>query len=420
MKKITLILFLFTAKVSFSQILNPNFENWTYSLDSFGFSPYIPSDTFSYLKLVNWTSLNSITGNPAAGGKYLVNQSANSHSGAYAVQMNTDSIFIAGSLNQGMIAPGFIVNGNFQLNLAAIITSTGPLDPVTFAGAGSPLSQRVDKIGLWVKYTPIPGDSLLVWAVLKKAGAKIGECKLYSTQASSAYQNLQGSFNYFNCDIPDSVVVMIASSNPDFSTLLSGTSGLRPGSVLLVDSISLIPFPGGTSRPVVVNYSTHTFAYHPTRFTVAASDTDCTGHSLTFALAGTPSHGTATIHGDTVTYTPAPGFTGTDTVFFTASNGSYTTTGYVIVYVYSNTGIQTIDGESISVYPNPAKNTLTIVNTSVENGTAVISDILGRKTAEYPISANQNAVDISSFSPGTYFISVQTQQTQVTLKFIKE
>lgn len=421
MRKILLISFLFIVRSSFSQILNSGFENWTFTTDSFGFSTYIPTDTFSYLKLDNWTSSNSLTGNPASGGKYLVNQSTDPYSGTLAVQMNTDSIFIGGALNQGLIVPGFIVNGNFKFDLASILfSSSGQVDPQHLAGAGSAISSRIDRLGLHVKYNPIAGDSLLVWAVLKKAGSKVAECKFYSTQASSSYHYIEGSFTYFSCDIPDSVVVMIASSNPDFSSLLSGTSGLNPGSVLIADSLSLIPFAAGASRPVVQNYSTYTFTDHSKRLTVSASDSDCTGHLLTFALAGSPAHGTVSISGDTVTYDPAPGFSGADTIYYTASNGSYTSTGYVIMDVFVNSGVAGIGSEQLQIYPNPANNTLMIRTPLTDQATAVVCDIWGQRVMEQCISSAETSINISSLSPGTYFLSVRSALTHSILKFIKE
>jgi VCBS repeat-containing protein len=57
---------------------------------------------------------------------------------------------------------------------------------------------------------------------------------------------------------------------------------------------------------------------------VALSASDVEGDALTYAVASTPAHGTATIAGGIATYTPASGFSGTDTFTFRASDGTLT------------------------------------------------------------------------------------------------
>ena len=54
--------------------------------------------------------------------------------------------------------------------------------------------------------------------------------------------------------------------------------------------------------------------------TLAGSDPD--GDSLTYAIASAPSNGSASLSGNTVTYTPTANYSGSDSFTFTVSDGS--------------------------------------------------------------------------------------------------
>lgn len=57
---------------------------------------------------------------------------------------------------------------------------------------------------------------------------------------------------------------------------------------------------------------------------VAVSATDVEGSSLTYAIASAPSHGTASISGNTITFKADSNYTGADSLTFVASDGSAT------------------------------------------------------------------------------------------------
>ncbi|HEY0481863.1 MAG TPA: Ig-like domain-containing protein [Kofleriaceae bacterium] len=72
--------------------------------------------------------------------------------------------------------------------------------------------------------------------------------------------------------------------------------------------------------PVAYGVTLSTFDDTPAAAALAASDVD--GDALTFAIATLPAHGTlGAVIGSRVTYTPAPGFVGSDAFTFTASDG---------------------------------------------------------------------------------------------------
>ncbi len=68
----------------------------------------------------------------------------------------------------------------------------------------------------------------------------------------------------------------------------------------------------------------------------------------------------------------------------------------------------------ISVYPNPAINTLSVAG--VDAGVATIYSIVGAKIIETRLQDNLNKIDVSSLSPGVYVISVNGK----SIKFNKK
>ena len=62
--------------------------------------------------------------------------------------------------------------------------------------------------------------------------------------------------------------------------------------------------------------------------TLAGSDPE--GSSLTYAIASDPSNGSASLSGNTVTYTPSSNYSGTDSFTFTVSDGSATSSAATV------------------------------------------------------------------------------------------
>ena len=77
---------------------------------------------------------------------------------------------------------------------------------------------------------------------------------------------------------------------------------------------------GGNSAPVASNQSVTTVAYNSVNITLSATDAD--GDSLTYRIVSQPQGGTLTGTAPNVTYTPDPGYTGSDTFTFRANDGN--------------------------------------------------------------------------------------------------
>mgnify|MGYP003310329779 CR=1 FL=1 len=79
-----------------------------------------------------------------------------------------------------------------------------------------------------------------------------------------------------------------------------------------------------------------------------------------------------------------------------------------------NTGINTVSDASISVYPNPTSDLLTITAEGLKE--VNILDVNGRVV----MTANTNTVDMSNLSNGVYFVSVVTNNGVSTRSIVKE
>ena len=225
----------FVLKIS-AQISNSSFENWYSDTASFSFAPFVPLDTFYFTSPIDWTCSNSITMSAGLHHSQFADSSANAFAGSKALYLRTDTIYIdAASIY--LVIPGFLLNGNFTLHLSDVLNSSGGLNPATISGAGVPFITQVKGIGFHMKYFPVPNDSCLIWAVLKKNDHVVAEARFNSAQTFSNYTYLEKDFTYYTCETPDTMVVLISSSNPNFTTLGSGSTGLIRGSEMYFDSI---------------------------------------------------------------------------------------------------------------------------------------------------------------------------------------
>ncbi len=94
------------------------------------------------------------------------------------------------------------------------------------------------------------------------------------------------------------------------------------------------------------------------------------------------------------------------TLTTTNAYGSNSTTKQV--FVNGCTGVEnTLPDKLISIFPNPATNTITIsVDESIIGSTAIITDITGRKIATVPLSSINFLVPTDNFANGVYLVSI--------------
>jgi hypothetical protein len=123
----------------------------------------------------------------------------------------------------------------------------------------------------------------------------------------------------------------------------------------------------------------------------------------------------------TVTQSPAIGTSvapGVYTITVTATLGATVIVRTFTLTVISNLSTVDFVKNSIVIYPNPAKNLITIKGEFNGAETVTIFNLLGQKVIEKSLMSNEEKIDVSSLSNGVYTIYFNT--TKVGKKFIKE
>jgi photosystem II stability/assembly factor-like uncharacterized protein len=86
----------------------------------------------------------------------------------------------------------------------------------------------------------------------------------------------------------------------------------------------------------------------------------------------------------------------------------------------TDAGKQVASANSILLYPNPAKNVLTINGLSSSGNTICVIDISGRLLQQLKITATSYTINIEKLLPGNYFLQIQSGNKNTTQKFVKE
>ena len=158
------------------------------------------------------------------------------------------------------------------------------------------------------------------------------------------------------------------------------------------------------------------------------SGSDPEGSSLTFTVASGPSNGTVAISGATATYTPANGFSGTDSFTYTASDGSATSSAATVTItvvpdnaapVAQNTSAVTLEDTSIDITLLAAdadSDPLTFAVTQPTNGTVTL---IGT-TASYTPDANFNGSDSFTFTANDGTVNSNTATVSITVNAVND
>jgi len=155
----------------------------------------------------------------------------------------------------------------------------------------------------------------------------------------------------------------------------------------------------------------------------SGKDTVCLGDSISITAKGGTTYawqdGTTTA---TLTIMPDT----TTTYCVSISNGICTKDTCRRVYVKVCEGIQNIEANSnISLYPNPADNSISLEFNSGINGNAKIdiSDVTGRIISTRLLnsfSGKQITMDVSGLASGMYFVKISTPKSEYYAKFIRQ
>lgn len=87
---------------------------------------------------------------------------------------------------------------------------------------------------------------------------------------------------------------------------------------------------------------------------------------------------------------------------------------YSVRYFYSIDGVDENMAQNVSVYPNPAKETLTVKADNISS--VVIYNSLGQKVFAQTYDDNQVAIDMNSFEAGIYMVRIVADGNEITRK----
>jgi hypothetical protein len=411
----TLMICFATLTIQAQTIPNYSFENWvvdTNYLDLTITNP-VTLDTAISTNPASWTTVNEIMGGKIFHNKNLVTQSATHYVGNSSIQLRTDSVSasftgvpILNTLALNFVCPGFAVCGNFPINLSSFVNLSGAFNPALLPGAGIPVSARYNKIGGYIKNAPIGGDSAYIVAVLRLGTTVIATATYTRDITDAGWVYFEAPFVYQSCLVPDTMVYTLSSGNPYSISKVAtgGQSGQHIGSTVLIDSVFLGDTIPASEVAIAVNDSAHTTKNIPVSIPVTANDQACAGGTFTLATGTNPNHGTISVSGDSIIYTPSAGYVGYDTFTYTESvGGGPSSTAQVIVRVAAPLGINEVTEGKINIYPNPATNKLYVSASNPSVSELRIYDMLGKVMKTESFYAN-TAVDLSGFSNGLYII----------------
>ena len=190
------------------------------------------------------------------------------------------------------------------------------------------------------------------------------------------------------------------------------TDALVPGVGWWVDDVAFTGLATDCNEPpVAVNDTAVTQADTAVTIAVLANDGDPDGDPLSVGAVSDPANGTVTINADnTVTYTPDPGFLGTDTFTYTAFDGEYEDTATVTVTVEKRPNTAPVANADAAITPRNTSATIAVLDndtdadgdtltltgvTQPSNGTATAN---ANGTVTYTPALNFNGTDSFTYS----------------------
>lgn len=152
--------------------------------------------------------------------------------------------------------------------------------------------------------------------------------------------------------------------------------------------------PVATSQSVSYTINTGSHA-------ITLSGVDPLNQTLTYALASNPAHGTASLSGHTVTYTPNSGYVGSDSFTFTVTNTSSQTSVPATVSITINDTAPTANAQTVNVGMNSGANT--IVLTGSDAASSPLTYTLGASPSYGTLSDFNAATGTVVYTPNTAF-----------------
>lgn len=343
-----------------AQSLNPSFENWTILQNQItvnGTATFqgitadyeIDDPQFNYNEIVNWSSLNQLTGTesivyPATNDPLveLVTESSDAVEGVKSVRLESRVVKIKATITVFGItidtsvtntAPGLLVSGEFDLDEAQFAdqllngTNLNSLNPFTYEGTGQPIDFQPSNIKGSYKYTGVAGDSAMLVSGLIKNRVVVAYV-IKRLPPAATWTDFQLDYEYLSCATPDTIISVFCSSNldADFTngvfSINSSYTGVN-GSFLLLDDLTMDTLDISIFPPIAVNDNSAIFDNQVALSDVTANDDFCGAAAPNPSILSNGSNGTAVVLGSgEIEYTPNAGFNGTDTVIYYVCNNA--------------------------------------------------------------------------------------------------
>jgi phosphatidylserine/phosphatidylglycerophosphate/cardiolipin synthase-like enzyme len=158
--------------------------------------------------------------------------------------------------------------------------------------------------------------------------------------------------------------------------------------------------------------------------TVQVLDNDVFQAPVTITVEQQATHGNAYIpfgNSNVVSYLPAAGFVGQDSVVYKITYQAATNlsaTAKIYITVQDDSGINDFAGVArLNIYPNPAKDEINIPLLAQLQGEAVVKvfDLLGNQKLEIAVKSNEPQLKLNignaGLKPGVYMVSLQDEKT---------
>jgi hypothetical protein len=176
----------------------------------------------------------------------------------------------------------------------------------------------------------------------------------------------------------------------------------------------------GCSTPAVQTATVTVYAL-PSVNLALAMDVACVNNGPV-NMNGTPAGGTYSgpgVSGNT--FNPATAGTYTITYSYTNSNGCTNASSKTIT-VELCTGLEEINGSGLVIYPNPAKETLSVKfgATPDNNATVELYDAIGKMVVSQKATEQLVTLDVQSFAKGIYTLRIVSGNSQVVRRIVKE
>lgn len=428
MKKILLVVAIFAIARLNAQIINGSFENWgTQTSNLAPLAGVVATNQFTYSDPVGWTSANAVTGENSLGNFILVTQSNTYQQGTSSIQLMTDtltSISVSGFTGQ-LTIPGLILNGVFPVSSITnniVSLSSSSVSPANVPGAGQPFTQLLDSFTGYYNYTPVYDsfthglDTCVMWATLRH-GTTVVANAIFKSQVNTGGQwvSFSAPFTYLNCETPDTLVIMLASSLPTFSGLLSGHTNLTRGSVLLIDNLGYDTLAANTNFVFAVNDAYNVNRGDADTLDVLVNDNSCNGNPLTVTITIPPANGTATVLSNgKIVYTANSTFLGADSLYYTATDANNVhSSAWAKMIADYGTGISEANAVSVKMFPVPASNQLHLQFNNKGSAVARIYDVVGNLVSVETLTQNDNIIDVNNFTNGVYGIQLLNNNNTV-------